>query len=155
MNNLERFFEEVYNESQLKEISSSQFADILRKYVFNKIPMENDNAGLNAMDKMDNQLHNKHYHRKDELGKKKDIDGGVENVAKVIETPDTHLQLNTGEYCEKEPFRNEFQQEKWDELPEHFRAGDTPQILCDRYLTGCRDDGWIDSKVDSLESKIR
>ena len=44
--------------------------------------------------KMVTQIHNKHYQRSDELGKKKDNFGGVENVAKVINPPDTHLQLN-------------------------------------------------------------
>jgi len=55
----------------------------------------------------------------------------------------------TEELCEKEAFRNQFNQEIWDELPEQFRAGDTPNILCNRY------DGWIDSKVDTLDDKIR
>lgn len=155
MNNLEKFFEEVYKESHFKEISSAQFADILRKYVFNRMPVDNENAGLGAMDKMVKQIHNKHYQRNDELGKKKDSFGGVENVAKVIKTPDTHLQLNNGDYCEKEAFRNQFSQETWDELPEQFRARDTPNILCNRYLTGYRDDGWIDSKIDTLDDKIR
>ena len=61
----------------------------------------------------------------------------------------------TEELCEKEAFRNQFNQEIWDELPEQFRAGDTPNILCNRYLTGYRDDGWIDSKVDTIDDKIR
>lgn len=112
-------------ESHFKKISSAQFADILRKYVFNQMPVDNENAGLGAMDKMVTQIHNKHYQRSDELGKKKDSFGGVENVAKVIKTPDTHLQLNNGDYCEKEAFRNQFNQETWDELPEQLRAGDT------------------------------
>ncbi|UKI56702.1 MAG: hypothetical protein L6V90_06180 [Treponema succinifaciens] len=60
MNNLEKFFEEVYKESHFKEISSAQFADILRKYVFNRMPVDNENAGLGAMDKMVTQIHNKH-----------------------------------------------------------------------------------------------
>ena len=42
------------------------------------------------MDKMVTQIHNKHYQRSDELGKKKDSFGGVENVAKVIKTM-THI----------------------------------------------------------------
>lgn len=91
MDYLKKFFEETYKENHIKEISSAQFADILRKYVFNKMPMDNKNAGLDAMNKMVNQIHNKHYQRSDELGKKKDNFGGVENVAKVIKTPDTHL----------------------------------------------------------------
>lgn len=155
MDYLKKFFEETYKENHIKEISSAQFADILRKYVFNKMPMDNKNAGLDAMNKMVNQIHNKHYQRSDELGKKKDNFGGVENVAKVIKTPDTHLQLNDGTFCEKEAFKNQFNQETWDELPEQLRARDTPNILCNRYLTGYKDDGWIDSKVDTLDDKIR
>ena len=30
-----------------------------------------------------------------------------------------------------------------------------PNILCNRYLTSYKDDGWIDSKVDTLDDKIR
>ena len=155
MDYLKKFFEGTYKENHIKEISSAQFADILRKYVFNKMPMDNKNAGLDAMNKMVNQIHNKHYQRSDELGKKKDNFGGVENVAKVIKTPDTHLQLNDGTFYEKEAFKNQFNQETWDKLPEQLRAGDTPNILCNRYLTGYKDDGWIDSKVDTLDDKIR
>lgn len=33
-------------ESHFKKISSAQFADILRKYVFNRMPVDNGNAGL-------------------------------------------------------------------------------------------------------------
>lgn len=150
----EDFCEEIYREGHLKEISSAQFAEILRKYVFNKTSKDSENAGLSAMDKMVRQLHNKHYQRTDELGKTHE-DDGVDNVAKVVETPDTHLQLNNGNYCNKVEFENEFQQERWNELPEELRAGNTPEVLCNRYLTGYTDDGWIDSKVDTLEDKIR
>lgn len=147
-------FNEIYNLSHIQEISSTQFADTLRKYVFNKTSKESDNAGLNAMDKMVNQLHNTKYQRTDVQGKLK-INGDVENILRVKETPNTHLQLNNGDYCNKADFQKEFSQEKWQELPEKFKAGNTPKILCDRYLTGYTDDGWIDSKVDTLEDKIR
>ena len=40
MDYLKKFFEETYKENHIKEISSAQFADILRKYVFNKMPMD-------------------------------------------------------------------------------------------------------------------
>lgn len=59
MDYLKKFFEETYKENHIKEISSAQFADILRKYVFNKMPMDNKNAGLDAMNKDDGWIDSK------------------------------------------------------------------------------------------------
>lgn len=75
-------FNKVYNLSHIQEISSTQFADILRKYVFNKTSKDSENAGLNAMDKMVKQLNNTKYQRTDVRGKTK-INGDVENILRV------------------------------------------------------------------------
>lgn len=80
------FFNEIYNLSHLEEISAARFADTFRKYVFSKTSKESDNAGLNAMDKMVNQLHNTKYQRTDIRGKTK-INGDVENILRVKAPP--------------------------------------------------------------------
>ena len=69
MNNLEKFFEEVYKESVLKqthfiEITAEGFAHSLRKTVFNKKEIDTIDASLGAVKNAKKKQHNKQSMKK-------------------------------------------------------------------------------------------
>lgn len=139
IDNLEKFFEEVYKDGVLKqthfiEITAEGFAHSLRKTVFNKKEIDTIDAALGAVKNARKAAQQAKYER--------DRNGNI------IENGATHLQFNNGNFCNKDEFLDEFADEHFEDKPD-LVGQDTANVMVNEYLSAFDDDGWLISLVDT------
>ena len=104
MNNLEKFFEDVFNETHFYEITTEELR-IQLNHVLTRCPGDEElgeNGCPEGINKLVNQVRNRKYKRTPVVLDKKP-DGSYKVVNRAIPSKETHLEDDNG-FCDRNAF---------------------------------------------------